>query len=363
MLKVLVVFLVLASQQVLAKGSDLCDDGADCTIVNDSFGKKNGVEICKSGKIIRRKVTYKNDLKEGLWECFDKNGELTESRMYKNDKINGLKKKWQSNIKKFEESEYKDDELNGISTVYETSHSGGQTKISGTYKTHYKDGAMHGLQTIYDADGVETKKFCYRKGQRVELDQDPCFQKNKNEKIDIEKNATSKPVKTKNNSKEKIEYFKSGAVKEKYELAGLGDYEKYEMFFENGQLKKSFKRQSKSKDSYNADIYEYLSYTSKGLVIEKGTCAISPTQDFPKEYCPKFTGIESQYDEKDNVFVTRTYKEGKLHGPAISYFRESHKSETTIYENGIKKKNEIRDTQTNKIVESKEYFEDGSEKK
>lgn len=362
-LSILSFFIFVSQHQVLAKGANECDQGTDCSNVIDSSGKKNGIEVCKSGKTIRRKVTYKNDVREGLWECFNKDKELIESRVYKSDKINGLKKLWQENIKKFEESEYVDDEVNGFVTTYDTSHSGGQTKISGINKTSFKNGVKHGLQTIYDADGKEIKKFCYNKGQQVALDKEPCLQKKVGELAVSEISKDLNSVKQKSNSKIKTEYFKSGAVKEKFELVSAGDYESYEMYFENAQLRLAFKRVTKSNDAYHPDIYDFSSFTDKGLIKEKGQCAISPSQNFPKDYCPKFSGVESRYNDKDELIQIITYKDGQLNGPAVVFNKKRHREETTMYEKGIKKKFEVKDSKTNQVIESKEYFEDGSEKK
>lgn len=353
----------LLSHNALPKEASQCDQGADCSNIENSSGVKNGIEVCKDGKVVRRKVTYRNGLKEGLWECFDQTGKLTESRIYKDDKLNGPKKLWLSNIKQFEESEYKDDELNGVVTTYNISYSDGKSRVSGINKTNYKDGVMHGVQTVYDANGKEVKRFCYNKARRVDLDQSPCLQKGPATESSVEKPASSNSDSQKNGPNIKTEYFKSGALKEKFELAGPRDYESYQSFFENSQLRNSYKRLQKSDDPYSPELYEYVSFTDAGLVTQKGECAISPIQDFPKNYCPRFSGVESQYNEKGELIATITFKDGKRNGPSIWLNKGDNLKTTTVYENDIKKKTDVRDLKTSRLIEAKEFFDDGSEKK
>ncbi|MCK6598512.1 MAG: hypothetical protein L6Q37_09135 [Bdellovibrionaceae bacterium] len=343
--------LLLSTEYVFAKYS-VCDQGNDCTSILDPSGKKNGIEVCKSGKTIRRKVSYKNDLKEGLWECFDQDGKLTESRIYKNDKKNGLHKIWQSSIQKFEECDYKNDELDGVCTSYQTSHSGGQTRVSGVYKTEYKNGLKHGFQKIYDDIGKEIKSLCYNKGQLVEVDKEPC-----NQKIT---QKSEKPLKKVDISKNKIEYYGSGKIKARYQLIDAGDYENYESFYENGQIKNYFKRKSKSEDFHSPDIYEFSTFTDTGLIKKKGICEIYPSENFSKDYCSKFNGTETEYDDKNEVLATDSYKLGKLDGLSIYYIREKQQKRITTYREGIKIKYELKDIKSDKTIETQEFFDDGS---
>jgi antitoxin component YwqK of YwqJK toxin-antitoxin module len=353
-------------QDVMAKGSSECDQGAQCNKIADSSGQKNGVEICKDGKgVVRRKVSYKSNLKEGLWECFNQKAQLIESRMYRNDKMNGIQKILQSSINKFEEHEYLNDQLNGVVTTYNSSHSGGKVAITGINKTSYKDGVIHGLQVTYDLDGKVESQFCYNKGARVEVGQPPCDKQNMGQADTKGLGIAAEKKNSKSEAKiqgEQLGYFKDGKIKEKFELAGRGDYDRYESYFQNGKMSISFKRTQKSTSPYSSDIYDYSKFTDKGQIIEKGECAVLASQDFQKSYCSNLTGEKFTYDEKGQIMQKMNTQNGELHGPSHFYDYENNREEIRTYNLGRHERTELKDSKTNKILDTKEFFEDGSQK-
>ncbi len=356
-MKCFLLFISLLSMPslVMAKAAYECSEATDCKVAQDKNGK-NGVEVCKQGDVVRRKITYKNNQMNGLWECFDDKGVLKESREYKNDKQNGLTKRWSTDVKKFEESRFLDDELDGKSVTYQSSFSGGKYELTGRVETEYKKNNQHGFQVFFDKDGKETRRICFQDDNMKKDNPELC-----GGKAEVKEEAKANPTSDSPDKGWKTTYFKSKNIKAKFLLVGYGEYEEYESFYENGKRNNYYKRKTRG-DLKTPDIYTYISMDSKGKTLAEGECLVYPTQDFYGDYCSYLNGKGYDYDDNDKLTRKASYKNGKLDGEVISYDLKEGTETTFNYAKGVKMAMVQKKTSDGSVLKREEYYPDGSVK-
>ncbi|NOT79667.1 MAG: hypothetical protein HOP07_11805 [Bacteriovoracaceae bacterium] len=349
-------FLILTSLIVFDAHAFQCDAGNDCDVKKDSLGKKNGIEICKDFKgIIRRKITYKDDMMNGPWECFNENSKLIESREYLNDKLNGLTKRLNTSIDKYEEVRYLDDQLHGKNLVFQSKSSNGKTELTGSSTTEYVKGDKDGFMISFDKDGKEIKRLCYKEDKLKSENPELCGG------API---AKVESVKTDPYKGWKTNTFKSGKIKNKYLLVGFNNVEEAELFYENEKLKAQFKRVSLGSNLQTPDIYLYKEFNSRGKITAEGKCNIPGDRELDLEYglCDYLTGVRYDYGYDDVNFLEskKNFINGRLEG--VSYFYDKvDKVETQItYVKDVKVKLVERKMSDQSIIKSEEYYEDGS---
>lgn len=157
------------------------------------------------------------------------------------------------------------------------------------------------------------------------------------------------------------EKFPSGQVKLKVNYVAPNDIEESISYYENGRVKFTYKRVHKSKpgDARLIDIYDYKSFTDRGLPVADGKCSVSATRDFyPDRSCEYYTGVEKNYDKQSKVVAEISYDLGEYHGVSTLY--EENKTIKLHYAKGIKLKAEELDPKTLKVIKSEAYFADGS---
>ncbi len=129
-------------------------------------GKKNGLyeEWYENGQISIR-ATYKDGKLDGLCEIWYKNGQLANKRTHKDGELNGLYEEWCENGQISVRETYKDGKKNGL---FEKWHENGQIYVQKTYKDNkldglleewYENGQIHVQETYKDdkRDGLFKK--------------------------------------------------------------------------------------------------------------------------------------------------------------------------------------------------------------
>jgi antitoxin component YwqK of YwqJK toxin-antitoxin module len=123
-------------------------------------GVKNGLyeKYYRNGQLME-KINYKNDVLDGLFQQWHKNGQLWVKCYYKNGKLNGLLEKWYDNGQLSGKRNYDDNILNGL---YEEWYVNGKLSI----KCHYKDGLKNGLYEEWYDNGQLWMK-CFYKNENI----------------------------------------------------------------------------------------------------------------------------------------------------------------------------------------------------
>lgn len=156
--------------------------------------------------------------------------------------------------------------------------------------------------------------------------------------------------------------FKSGTIRHKVLLSKHGKYLESQYFYENGQIKFSYKILKESND-FSPEVYKFESYTDIGQEISKGECTFAATDNFYGEDCVRFTGIRNLYNKNDQKTGYEHYELGKLNGEMLQVDLETKTEALSIYSKGIMLKRTTRELETKKIIKQEEFFEDGSRKK
>lgn len=101
------------------------------------------------GKTVLSKENYKNNLLDGKFQVFYKNGKLTELSFYKNGKLHGKKVRYNDMGKEIENITYKDGMMHGPTIIYD--------KKGAVYaKGSYTDGLKTGIWE-FNMDGEMVK--------------------------------------------------------------------------------------------------------------------------------------------------------------------------------------------------------------
>lgn len=335
-----------------------CDDGNYCDVKKDKDGLKVGVETCKDSKgIIRRKISYKKNVMDGLWECFSEQSKLIESREYKNDKLSGLTKRYKDDIDKYEEVRYLDDELDGENLVYQSQFSSGKSTMTGYSKTSYKKGNKDGFMITYDQDGKELKKICFKDDQMKSDKPELCGG------APLAKEVSTEPKENPHKGW-KTREFKSGKLKVKYLLVAYNDIEEAELYFENEKIKASFKRKSKGELMKSSDVYGYKQFDSKGNLLGEGDCLIAGDDNIDLEYgyCSRLSGTRYDFDQKGGLLSKKSYKNGSYDGVSYYYDKTADIETQITYKDDVKTKLVDKKMSTQAVLKTEEYYEDGSTK-
>lgn len=118
----------------------------------------------KNGKTVVLEENYKNNVLDGVYKVFYKNGKLAKVSYYKNGKLDGNSKKYSPNEILIEDVNYVDGELNGMAFFYEKN---GNLKLKGLYKNDLKVGVWNFYENGKLKKSKEIKVFIPKKKKKI----------------------------------------------------------------------------------------------------------------------------------------------------------------------------------------------------
>jgi|GEM_PF-3425048 len=234
---------------------------------------KNGIQdgewlAYEKGKILTR-GTFKNGKSTGLWTFYFDNGNVYETGLQIDNKREGLWKRYYETGEIFLVGKYINDKEDGIWKLF---YKDGKTKST----WYYKDGRNIGLFQTLDSQGKQIEYGNYNlngnetgKWRRLN---DKYFEEgifNNGERIGLWKITDTKGILLEtlfyhpNNEVKKLTYYPSGAIKEIYNLTNFKPHGKYREYYEEGTL------MTKGKYYFNHNTGMWKFYDKKGKLDHK----------------------------------------------------------------------------------------------
>ena len=139
------------------------------TVKYEDLVERNGLYYQKSSDVPftgetsgMLRGTLKKGMRDGLWETYDKDGQLFSKEHYRNGKPDGLWESYYKNGQLWFKGHNKDGNIDGL---WEHYHENGQLY----YKGYYKDGEPDGLWEFFFKDGTvnKDKTVTYKNGKKV----------------------------------------------------------------------------------------------------------------------------------------------------------------------------------------------------
>lgn len=220
----------------------------------------------------------------------------------------------------------------------------GKSSYPSRVSANYKNGKLHGLRKKYDDKGTVILREKFANGV---LDGKQIVFNDKGQKTRVTHFKAGKK-----HGKES-EFHKDGRKVIKEDQYVKDQIKKSTEYYLNGKKKKM--------ETYvNEDFKEHVSYFDNGKVWEKGNYKVCDRNRWRTHWCQD--GVFKYYFKNGKRAGESHYRNGDLHGTVKVYFRNGNLASHLEYENDNVVSSKVYDEKTGKLVEAKEFYEDGSEK-
>ena len=250
--------------------------------------------------LIRSKGTFNdNEKKEGEWIYYYDDGIVKEKLSYKNDINDGLAEGWYTNGNKWYAETYKEGNLTGVQTLY---FYNGKLKKT----TNFTDNKINGIQRSYSSLG--------------NLISETAFADDKQEGLTIfyyPNSAKQYEVIYKNSKAQGAykNYYESGKLMTQGEFTDDLKQGLWTTYYENGTIKE------KTTYKDNEITGEFTEYHENGKLSRKGSYARK-----------KIDGKLEDYDDDGKLYSDAVYEKGKLR--EINFYDKTGK---LVYNTGTRK--------------------------